>query len=125
MSTGPTRGRSASGSVSTRSRRSAGLPASSPKSECANARAVSSSNCPVGDMLRRTILLSVVVAILPAAAPARDTWRVDVGLAKRGLALAVSAQRLTPDDAARYRGIVYRTEHALPRLGRYRYRDLA
>ena len=76
-------------------------------------------------MLRRTILLSVVVAILPAAAPARDTWRVDVGLAKRGLALAVSAQRLTPDDAARYRGIVYRTEHALPRLNRYRYRDLA
>ncbi|MGB2952840.1 MAG: D-glucuronyl C5-epimerase family protein [Gaiellaceae bacterium] len=76
-------------------------------------------------MLRRTILLAVVVAILPAAAPARETWRVDVGLAKRGLGLAVESGRLDPADAARYRGILYRTENALPLVNRYRYRDLA
>jgi hypothetical protein len=67
--------------------------------------------------VRRALLLALAAAlVLPAAAQAaKPPPQVDA--AKQGLAKAVAAGRLEPVDAARYRGILARAAHALPRLG--------
>ncbi|HET8605943.1 MAG TPA: D-glucuronyl C5-epimerase family protein [Gaiellaceae bacterium] len=60
--------------------------------------------------------LLVTLCYLAAASPA-SAGIPQIDVAKRGLAAAVEAGRVAPADAARYRGILARTAHALPRLG--------
>ncbi|HSP70924.1 MAG TPA: D-glucuronyl C5-epimerase family protein [Gaiellaceae bacterium] len=49
---------------------------------------------------------------------------MQISVAQKGLAAAVKAGRVAPTDAARYRGILARTAHALPRLSGSRQQNL-
>jgi hypothetical protein len=74
-------------------------------------------------MIRAAAAAVLAALALPAAAGAA---RPDpqIATAKAGLAAAVRAGRIAPADAARYRGILDRTAHALPRLGGAREQNL-
>jgi hypothetical protein len=59
------------------------------------------------------------------AAPAwASTTVAQIAVAQKGLAAAVKAGRVAPDDAARYRSILTRTARALPRLSGARQQNL-
>lgn len=68
-------------------------------------------------------LLLVAVCYLLLASPASAAIE-QIAVAEKGLAAAVKAGRVAPADAARYRSILARTAHALPRLGGAREQNL-
>ncbi len=70
-------------------------------------------------------LLALLLALPARAEAAKPKPDPNVGKAKAGLAAALAAGRISPAEAAQYRGILARTARALPRLGGSRHANLA
>jgi hypothetical protein len=69
--------------------------------------------------MRTSLALTLGIALLlfSGVASSAEKPLPPVQAANRGLAAAVTAGRIAPADAARYRGVLARTAFALPRLG--------
>lgn len=76
-------------------------------------------------MLRRGVICAALAAALLSAAPAAASPAKDAAAVQEGLAAAVDAGFVQPDEAARYLGIVGRAVLELPRLPTLRAANLA
>lgn len=76
-------------------------------------------------MTRRGLAALVLVTICHLVATAAASASIEqIAVAQKGLAAAVETGRVAPADAARYRTILDRTAHALPRLSGVRAQNL-